>query len=116
MPIKKILFFGVLIGSLIIINNLVRSTYTLLQKHNLVVQAQQELDKQKHENRDLKNKIAEVKTPQFIEEEARNKLFLSKPGEGIIVIPTGALQASPSAAPKPRDTRQNWEKWVDLFK
>lgn len=116
MPIKKILFFGALIGSLIIINNLVRSTYTLLQKRNLVIHAQDELDKQKNYNQELKGKLAQVKTPQFIEEEARNKLFLSKPGEGIIVIPTGALQASPSAVPTPQDTRPNWQKWVDIFK
>ncbi len=115
MPVKKIVFFIILIASVIIINNLVHSIYTLWQKKNLVVKAQLELEKEKQENQELKRKLAQVKQPQFVEKEARNKLFLAKPGEGVIVIPTGAIKPSQSTQPKPKDTRPNWQKWWETF-
>lgn len=114
MPIKKILFFTIIIASVFIINNLVHSIYTLWQKQQLVDNARRELDREKEENHELKRQLSLARDPKFIEEEARNKLFLTKPGEGVIVIPTEAIKASPSGKEKP-DTRQNWEKWRDIF-
>lgn len=102
-------------ASLLIINNLVRSIYTLWQKRDLVENARQEVEEKKRENEVLKKKIKTVERPQFIEEEARNKLFLSKPGEGVIVLSQKDLEATLSAEPKPRDSRPNWKKWLDLF-
>lgn len=115
MPFKKIVFFGIIIASFFIINNLVQSIYTLWQKQNLLVTATKELEREKEENAELRRKLSLVKDPNFIEEEARNKLFLTKPGEGVIVIPTEALKASNAAKAPPPDTRANWEKWRDTF-
>ena len=113
MSLKKILFFCVLLISLLIINNLVHSIYTLWQKEHLITAAKADLGKEKKEWQTLQGQLKEVKEPQFVEEEARNKLLLAKPGEGIIVIPT--QPASASAKPVARDTRQNWQKWWDVF-
>ena len=115
MPIKKIVFFAIIIASFFIINNLVQSIYTLWQKQHLVDSARKELEHAKEENQELKRRLSLAKDPHFIEEEARNKLFLTKPGEGVIVIPTDAVKASPAAQTKPVDTRANWEKWRDTF-
>lgn len=78
------------------------------------MKANAELGNEKKEWENLKQRLSIVQKPQFVEEEARNKLLLSKPGEGVIVIPT-PVDASPSAAPKPKDTRPNWEKWWETF-
>jgi cell division protein FtsB len=116
MSAKKIVFFGILIISLFIINNLSHSIYSLWQKRQLVTDAKLEVDKEKQRNLELKNKLNQIKRPQFIEEEARNKLFLSKPGEQILVISEKDLaEATASVKPKPRDTRPNWKKWWDMF-
>ncbi len=115
MKLKKIAFFAVIFISAIIINNLVHSIYTLWQKKAVISQAQQELGKVQKRNQDLKSKLSLVNKPQFVEEQARNKLFLVKPGEGIIVIPSQYLQASSSATPAPPDIRPNWKKWWDVF-
>jgi cell division protein FtsB len=115
MSAKKIVFFIILIISLFIINNLSHSIYSLWQKKQLVTDAQFEVDKEKQRNLELKNKLNQINRPQFIEEEARNKLFLSKPGEQILVISEKDLQASLSSKPKPKDTRPNWKKWWDMF-
>ncbi|MEK7571495.1 MAG: septum formation initiator family protein [Patescibacteria group bacterium] len=113
MAIKRIAFFIVIIASIVIINNLVNSIYTLLQKKDLLVSSQQSLDKEKQENQELQKKLAQASKAQFVEEEARNKLFLAKPGEDIVIVPTSMLAPSPSVTPPPH--RQNWEKWIDLF-
>lgn len=115
MPIKKIIFFTIIIVSFFIINNLVHSIYTLWQKQNLVVTAKKELEREKEENQELKRKLSLAKDPNFIEEEARNRLFLTKPGENVIVIPTEAIKSNPARQKNSADTRQNWEKWRDLF-
>lgn len=112
---KKIGFFLIIIVSLFIINNLVHSIYTLWQKQHLVDDMRLEVDRQKQENQALKNKLNSIENPQFIEEEARNKLFLVKPGEQIVVLSEKDLQATISGMPKAQDTRPNWKKWWDLF-
>lgn len=115
MPYKKIAFFASVIILILTINNLVRSIYSVWQKQDLIIQAQKELDTQKTENTKLKRDIVQVNQPQFVESEARDKLLLAKPGEGIIIIPNSQLIASPSTAPHIVDPRPNWQKWWDMF-
>jgi len=114
MPIKKIVFFGIILASIFIINSFLHSIYNLWQKNDLVVKEKQDLAKEQKENKELKKKLAQVQKPQFVEEEARNKLFLAKPGEGIIMLPSDSQKKSVSDK-KPQDTRANWQKWWDVF-
>lgn len=115
MQIKKIVFFSIIIISFFVINNFIRSIYNLWQKNDLVVRAEQDLEREKKENNELKKKLANVKQPEFIEEEARNKLFLAKPGEGIVVLPTDVLSTTSSKTKEKADTRPNWQKWWETF-
>lgn len=115
MGIKKIVFFIIVISSFFIINNLIRSIYTLWQKQHLVVNARSELDRAQDENRRLKGDLSVVNKPAFVEEEARNKLFLGKPGEKLIVMPSVVLEASPTSVPVPVDRRPNWLRWWKVF-
>ena len=104
-----------IVASVIIINNLARSIYSLWQKNHLVTDVRSEVEKEKKENDELKKKLAQVQKPEFVEEEARNKLFLAKPNDGIIVLSEKDREATLPAKPKPQDTRPNWRKWWDLF-
>lgn len=115
MPIKRILFFSIAFVLLMTINNLAGSLYAIWQKQDLIVKAERDLDRVKDENQELKSKIAQVEQPQFVEEEARDKLLRTKPGEKIVVIPTGGIIQYDSPTPTPPDTRENWEKWWDTF-
>lgn len=112
---KKIVFFIIILVSALVINNLVRSIYTLWQKQYLVQNVMLEVEKKKNENQELKKKLDYTKRPQFVEEEARNKLFMGKPGEGVIVLSQKELEATLAAKPKPVDSRPNWKKWWDTF-
>ena len=115
MPYKKIAFFAIIVILLLTINDLAHSIYSIWQKQDLIVQAQNNLDEEKNENQKLKKDIAQVNQPQFIESQARNNLLLAKPGEGVVMLPSAMVSASPSLTIKPADTRPNWQKWWDTF-
>ncbi len=115
MPYKKITYFFVIIILLITINNLIHSIYAIWQKQDLIVQAQKNLVVEKNENQKLKKDIAQVNKPQFIESEARDKLLLAKPGEGIVILPKNELSTSSPRSQKVIDKRPNWQKWWELF-
>ncbi|HSX08729.1 MAG TPA: septum formation initiator family protein [Candidatus Saccharimonadales bacterium] len=115
MPYKKIAFFAIIIILLLTINDLAHSIYDIWQKQDLIVQAQKELLTEQKESKQLKNQIAQVRQPQFVESQARDKLLLAKPGEGVIVIPSSQLNLPSQNTSKPKDMRPNWQKWWEIF-
>lgn len=112
---KRIIFLASLIASLFVLNSLVRSTSSLWQKQEFLVKAQKELERKKAENEELKKRLSQVQSQEFIEKEARNKLFLVRPGESQVLIPEDLLKASESAKGKSKDQKPNWQKWWELF-
>ena len=83
---KKVLFLTIVVILLFIINNLVRSIYDIWQKKDFVTEAQGELSFQKQENQRLKSALSYSKTQEFIEREARDKLFMVKKGEQRVLL------------------------------
>lgn len=112
---RKPLFLLILIGSIFIINNLIHSIYNLWQKRDLLTSAQKQLEEEKKENWDLKNKLSQVQSLEFVEKEARNRLFMVKPGENQVIISKDMLKASESGKIKHPENKANWEKWLELF-
>jgi cell division protein FtsB len=110
--IKKIAFFGAIIICLLIINGLIRSIYNLWNKQDLVVKARQDLEKQKQTNKELKAQLSYVKSDEFIEREARDKLFMVKPGESGVIIPEKLIKKPEK---KVVVVVPNWQQWVNLF-
>ncbi|MBF8250223.1 MAG: hypothetical protein HW400_824, partial [Candidatus Levybacteria bacterium] len=84
---KKIIFIISVIILVLIVNNLVRSMYDVWQKRDFITQAQKELDFQKQENQRLKSALSYSQTTEFIEKQARDKLFMVKEGEQKVLIP-----------------------------
>lgn len=110
---KKVGFILLVIVLLLIINGLLHSIYDLWQKQDLLTSAQKELDVQKLKNAKLKGQLSYVQSPQFIDEEARNKLFLAKPGEQQVLISKDLVSIN-----KQREVEKsipNWQKWLKLF-
>ncbi len=109
---KRFLFMAILIVSLVIIRNLVTSIYNLWQKQYLIVSAQKELEVEKKKSLELKKKLVYAESTAFIEEQARNKLFLSKPGEKEIILSNISKSDNSS---KNKENDPNWKKWWELF-
>ena len=110
--IKKVAFFITIVVSLIIINGLIRSIYDLWNKQDVVENARVELEKEKQENAELKAQLAYVKSDEFIEKEARNRLFLVKPGESEVIIPENLIKVEEE---QEVIVVPNWQQWLDLF-
>ncbi len=110
---KKAVFVILVLALLFAINNAARSIYDLWHKQDLLISAQKQLEKEKAENAKLKSQISYAQSNQFIEEEARNKLFMGKPGDQQVIIPQGLLKSKEEK--KTVDLRPNWQKWWDLF-
>lgn len=110
---KKAAFILIVLILLFIINGLAHSIYDLWHKQDLLTSAQKELSQEQLKNQKLKAGLSYVKSPQFIEEQAHDKLFLVKPGEQEVLI-SQALQKQNQAQKQTQNT-PNWQKWLQLF-
>lgn len=109
---KKILFVTIVIICLLIINDLIHSIYDIWQKKDFVTSAQKELEHQKQENQRLKSALSYSQTQEFIEKEARDKLFMVKKGEQRVLI---SKEEEEFAQTGQKENIPNWKKWWNLF-
>src|SRR5258708_3113771 len=110
---KKIILLIILVFLLVIMANFANSIYHLWRKKDLLQHVQKQLDREEAENKRLKAELSESNSPQFIEKEARNKLFLVKSGETTILIPQDLQKENQT--PKSKGVQPNWVRWKTLF-
>lgn len=108
---KKILFVVIVATLSIIINNITRSIYDIWQKKDFVTKAEKDLSRQKQENQRLKSALSYSKTQEFIEKEARDKLFMVKKGEQRILLSKDLEEAVQGE----KEILPNWKQWWNLF-
>ena len=117
MSAKKRLFRLIIFFlSVFVIIGLGRSVYGLWRRTDIVRERREELAKIQEENRQLQEKLMEMQSPDFIEQQARDKLGLLKEGEVVVLIETpvpasveGILTA------EVHDKRLKWRAWWNLF-
>ena len=112
---KKVLYLLILIISLFVINNLIRSISNLWQKHDLIGEAQKELLKEKNNHQRLQDQLDRAKRSEFVEEEARNKLFMVKPGERVVVLGNLSSDADQKKSNIKEYSIPTWKQWWNLF-
>lgn len=101
---------------LLIINNLSRSIIDLWQKQAFLSTAQSNLQKEEVKNQQLKQQLKRVSQKQFVEEQARDKLLLIKPGEEVVLIPTDMLPPDTNSdTNKKVKNKPHWEEWWSYF-
>ena len=66
-------------------------------------------------NKELKKKLTRIQSPEFIDEEVRNKLGLSKKGETIVIIPEEKIKAILGASSSAQIRLPNWLGWLKVF-
>jgi cell division protein FtsB len=112
---KKIVFISICIVSVFIINGFVHSILNLWQKQTLISQAQIELQKKEREHKALQKQLGMVKTNAFVEETARNELFLGKPGESVVIVPRELLSPTPTPKPQKEAPTSHWAQWLRII-
>jgi len=101
-----------LVGICLIVS-LSRDILRLSKSSNRIKEAEQKVVALEKEKQELEKKEKYYASEEFIEEEARNRLNMAKPGETILVLPpknNQEIKTSPTETPVP-----NWKKWWHLF-
>ena len=113
---KKIIVFTAIIICLVIINNLAHSIISTWESRRYLIEAQNSLNLEEKKHKQLVSQLQKVSQPQFIREQARDKLLLVKPGEDLVLIPSGAV--SPISTTQPtiaQSAKPNWQQWWNYF-
>ncbi len=113
---KKIISGLVIFISLYLIVSLSRGIIYLIQKEKIIGQEQLKLEKLKVETQTLKEQLDYVRSEEFVEKEAREKLGLTKEGETVVILPEG-FQEMIELSQKGVETEEtpNWKQWLGLF-
>lgn len=72
----------------------------------------------KQTEEELKQKYAEVTSPDYIEKQLRDRLNLSKENEIVLVLPPDEVLKKfvpPDEAKEKADLTPNWRKWMNIF-
>lgn len=113
---KKVVLALSLIMLLVIAYGLGKQFYSSLQTGERLEVEIEEVDRLQKRNAQLKKRLEEVQTPQFIEEAARNKLNFSRPNETVIIIPQEEIDKVLNAEKKVEEIKlPNWQAWLRLF-
>lgn len=109
-----VIVFVIVLLSLSLIGNIVR----ILGANQKLTEAKNKILAAEKEQKDLERKVAEAKSPEFIEREARDKLGLAKEGETVIVLPDAQTLKLLAPTHEKDETflpDPNWKKWMKLF-
>lgn len=108
---NRFLNFLIVIFCLFLIISLSRSLLELSGAGTRVTQVQKELEISREKNSELKKKLAEAQSQQYLEKIARDNLGLAKAGEMVVILP----EQTPFLNLKPKEEIPNWQKWLKMF-
>lgn len=114
--IRKFIIGVIIIIVLVIAYNISIQITDALKSGDRLSQAAETVFKLEAKNRELKKQLLTVQSPEFIEEQARNKLGLGKSGETIVIIPEEKLKSVLGTSQSAQEKRlPNWLGWFRVF-
>lgn len=113
--IKKIVLGLIALVILVIAYNLMTQIMEATKSGERLSQAADAVFRLEARNRQLKEKLLQIQSPEFIEEEIRDKLGLAKPGETVVVIPEEKLKSVLGASSSAVVRLPNWLGWLKVF-
>jgi len=111
--VARTLKFVLLFFLIFVIVSLLKSTISLVEKGLVVRKEQGDLGKLKEENQRLKAWLDYIKTDDFLEQEARNSLGLTKE-ESVLILPEGVL-GQKEIAENALSGLSPWRQWWELL-
>ncbi len=113
--IKKVILASIILVVLLFTYNLLKQISDALKSGDRLSSAAEIVYKLEAKNRELKKKLTEINSAEFIEKQARNKLGLSKNGETIVIIPEEKLKSILGASHSAEIRLPNWLGWWRVF-
>lgn len=112
----KIGFLVIILVAGIVVYNLLGDTWKAVRAGDRLSQAIEELHNLEIKNKELKNQLLQVKSAEFIEQQARDKLGLVKEGETVVVIPEEKIKQVLGLSKKIKEVKfPNWLGWLKVF-
>ena len=114
---RKVITFIILIIGVSLIVNLSRDVARLLGAGEQVGKAQRKVEELEKEHQELVMKEEYFQSPEFIEEEARNKLSMAREEETIVILPPNVEDLVGFLEEETNEEEQlpNWKRWWKLF-
>ena len=113
--IKRVVLGSVILVTLIIAYNLVVQIMQAVKSGERLSQSAEAVYKLEAKNKELRKKLSQIQSFQFLEEQARNKLGLSKAGETVVVIPEEKLKTVLGTSASAQIRLPNWLGWWKVF-
>lgn len=117
--LKAILCWFLTFILFLFILNLSRNLWRLWHAGDRVEEAQEKLEKLKVENVQLQREKERIEKGDFIEEQARNKLFMVKENELVLVLPLSADRDKEKDFVEKElpvnEGKEIWQKWLEIF-
>ena len=110
--IKTIIPIIIILILLFLIKNIAISIISLQSNSHIVSNLKSQETIEKQQEAFLQQRLYYVNTPEFIENQAREKLGLTKEGEHIVLAPP--ISPTPQAVAI-IDNTPTWQKWWKLF-
>jgi cell division protein FtsB len=116
--LRRFYGFLVFVLALILISSSVRSVSRIGRAGEKLREVEERIRKLERENKDLEERLENVKSDEYVEQQLRDKLGLAKEGEVVVVLPEEDVIRE--FAPKMESEEDflpesNWAKWVRLF-
>lgn len=108
---RKIFPFLALLVLIIFINSRVTEIFELKKAENTVSGIQNELYEKKKQNTLLHEQLKYYQSNQFIEQEAREKLNLTRKNEALVI--TTQFEKRTETQNRGDTEKENWQKWLD---
>lgn len=107
----------VIVVSIVLIVNLSRSIWDLWRRRDYLGERQMALKRLESENKRLQTEFEYAQSPEFIEQEARNRLGLGKEGEAIVLMPNGQQEGrdNKQETENIKENVPNWKRWWRMF-
>ena len=112
---NRLLQIIIIIIGVILIIKLWGDIRRLLEASNQIKLAQQKVEDLEKEKNELEEKKKYYQSEEFIEEEARNKLNMAKPGETIVILPQNLDDLMDQGKEETSPAIPNWKRWLKLF-
>lgn len=112
---KKIALGFIILVILVIAYNLVRQFFEVIKSGERLSQSADVVYKLEVRNRALKEKLTRIQSPDFLEEEIRNRLGFAKTGETIVIIPEEKLKLVLGTSSSAQIRLPNWLGWWKVF-
>ncbi|MDP1722270.1 MAG: septum formation initiator family protein [Candidatus Gottesmanbacteria bacterium] len=106
----------IIVVSAFMIVNLSRSIWDLWRRRDILGERQAVLRRVEAEHARLQKELDYAQSPEFIEQEARNRLGLGKEGETVVLLPKSQItNPNDQTNEEKEEIIPNWKRWWRLF-